>query len=243
MLTLTLSMDRIMKLFLLGVIGYLLFVNRAFAQTPCQPIYGGGETCISTGDVTVDSKILNPDTNKFVDNLGVNDAKYKSGFIVTFQILITNNRKTVIKKVNIQNIFPQFVNFSSGPGSFDVNTKKLSFDVDNLTPSETRTFNILGKIAGASQLSFPGNVICLANQVIASVPDPALGQDNTQFCIEKSLPAIASSTTKGGFPVYSSVSVSSSPKTGPEMLGLIALLPTGLIGWFLRKHAVKKNNY
>jgi len=218
-------------------------VNNAFAQEPCQPIYGGGETCIKTQDITVDSKVLNPSTNKMADNLGVNDAKYKPGFIVTFQVLITNNRKTVIEKTNIRDIFPQFVSFSSGPGSFDTNTQTLSFDADNLKPSETRTFNILGRIVDENQLSFPGNIICLANQVFASVPDPAIGQDNSQLCIEKGStpPAVITKggyqtvLPKGGFPILSPVPVVTTPPTGPETLALFSLIPTGIAGWFLRK--------
>lgn len=213
------------------LIALIIFVssqlgNKAFAQTSCQPIYGGGESCVSTGDITVDGKVLNPSTNKLVDNLSVNDARYKPGFIVTFQVAITNNRKTVIEKANIQDIFPQFVSFSSGPGSFDTNTKTLTFDVDNLMPSETKTFNILGRIAYADQLSFSQKVICLANQVIAIVPDPAAGQDNNQFCIEK---------TKEGFPVFSPALITTTPATGTESLALFALIPTGIAGWFLRK--------
>lgn len=218
-------------------------INKAFAQEPCQSIYGGGTTCIKTQDITVDSKVLNPSTNKMVDNLAINDAKYKSGFIVIFQVAITNNRKTIIEKTNIQDIFPQFVSFSSGPGSFDTTTRTLAFDADNLMPSETRTFNILGRIVNASQLSFSENVICLANQVKAFVPDPAVGQDNSRLCIEKkSMSPVA--TTKGeyqtvppkvGFPIFPPVFVTTSPSTGPESLVLFSLIPTGILGWFLRK--------
>ena len=235
-------MGRIIKLFLLGVISYLLFVNKVFAQTPCQPIYGGGTTCITSQEITVDSKILNPSTNKMAENLSVNDAKYKSGFIVTFQVLITNNRKTVIEKINVQDVFPQFVSFISGPGSFDTSTRILAFDVDNLMPSETRTFNILGRIADANQLSFSENVICLANQVKAFVPDPTVGQDNSQFCIDKNIVPTKTVTTKGGFPVLSLPPIKTSPPTGPESLILFSLIPTGIAGFFLRRKSKEQSS-
>ncbi|MBI2613451.1 MAG: hypothetical protein HYW62_01655 [Candidatus Levybacteria bacterium] len=210
------------------------FSKKAFAEEPCQAIYGGGTTCIKTQDITVDSKVLNPDTNKMVDNLGPNDAKYQSDFIVTFQVLITNNRKTVIEKAHIQDIFPQFVSFSSGPGSFDSTTRTLAFDADNLMPSETRTFNIFGRIVDTNQLSFSENVICLVNQVKAFVPDPAVGQDNSQFCIEKKSTTPAK-IIKQGFPVLSPVPIKTAPPTGPESLILFSLIPTGILGWILRK--------
>ncbi len=50
-------MARIIKLFLLGVISYLLFVNTVFADTPCKPIYGGGPTCTSPAQITIEKKI------------------------------------------------------------------------------------------------------------------------------------------------------------------------------------------
>ena len=230
-------MGKALKVLLIAGIVFInsQLINKAFAQAPCQPIYGGGETCILSKDITLDIKILNPDTNKMVDNLGINDPKYRSGFIVTFQVLITNSRTTIIEKINMEDTFPQFVNFSSGPGSFNNSTGILTFDVDNLMPQETRTINIFGRIVDENQLSFPENVICLVNQVTAIVPDPAAGQDNSQFCIEKKAVAI----TKGGFPVLSPVPVGTAPSTGPEALVLFSLIPAGISGWMLRKHAFR----
>lgn len=231
-------MGKILKVLLIAGIIFVSppLINKTFAEEPCQPIYGGGETCILSRDITLDSRILNPGTNKMVDNLGINDPKYKSGFIVIFQVLITNNRTTVIEKTNMQDIFPQFVSFSSGPGSFDNDTRTLAFDVDNLMPSETRIFNIFGRIVDENQLSFSENVICLANQVKAFVPDPALGQDNSQFCIEKKRAAPAPTTAvEGRFPVLSPIPVTISPSTGPEPLVLFSLIPIGILGWFLRR--------
>lgn len=247
MIILRLLMGRTVKLFLLLVISYWLLVAtpKAFADVTCQPIYGGGQSCFSTQDITLDSKILNPKTNKMVDNLSINDAKYMPGFIITFQISITNNTKGTIGKIYLQNIFPQFINFISGPGNFDINTRILSFDVDYLKPSETRIINIFGKIVDVNQLSFSDNMICLINQVTAVVPDPAAGQDNNQFCIEKIAapitPAPAITTVKKGFPVFPPQPIISTPATGPESLAFFALIPTGIAGWFLRKYSSKKN--
>jgi hypothetical protein len=42
-------------------------------------------------------------------------------------------------------------------------------------------------------------------------------------------------TTKGGTPVYEPQPVTTVPKTGPETLALIGLLPTGAFGYYLRK--------
>lgn len=46
-----------------------------------------------------------------------------------------------------------------------------------------------------------------------------------------------SGTTKGGTIVQPAPNVQKQPNTGPEMLGLLSLIPAGLLGWKLRKQA------
>jgi hypothetical protein len=44
-------------------------------------------------------------------------------------------------------------------------------------------------------------------------------------------------TTKGGLPVLSPTPTTTTPSTGPEILGIIALFPAGALGYYLRKKA------
>lgn len=46
---------------------------------------------------------------------------------------------------------------------------------------------------------------------------------------------IKSETTKGGLPVLPPSQQKTTPPTGPEMLGLLTLLPAGALGYYLRK--------
>lgn len=46
-------------------------------------------------------------------------------------------------------------------------------------------------------------------------------------------------TTKGGLPVYAPLNVKINPPTGPEMLPLLDLIPTGILGFLLIKKAKK----
>lgn len=208
---------------------------KAFADTSCQPIYGGGQTCVTTSDIGINKTVLNPQTNQFVDNLGINDARYSPGLTTNFQISVTNTSNHNISKINVKDIFPQYIAFSSGPGNFDSNTKTLTFEVNNLAINETRTFTVLGKIADASQIPVDqGSAICVVNQATATNLDNSsqVTQDNAQLCIEK---GTSTTTIKGGFPV-----LTTTPKTGPESLALLALIPTGISGLMLRKHAINK---
>ncbi|OGC47292.1 MAG: hypothetical protein A3C22_02095 [Candidatus Levybacteria bacterium RIFCSPHIGHO2_02_FULL_37_10] len=206
------------------------FSKKAFAAVSCQPIYGGGETCASSSDISIDKKVLNPQTNKLADNLGTNDPKYKPDFIANFQIKITNTGDSALSRVDIKDIFPQYVAFSAGPGGFDSNTKTLSFSISNLNPNETKTFNILGRIAAKDQL--PQGIICVVNQAIATGDRDQVSRDNAQFCIEN-----VSETAPSGFPVFPAKNIKQTPATGPESLALL-LVPAGILGWFLRKFKI-----
>lgn len=202
---------------------------KAFADISCQPIYGGGQSCITTNNISLNKKILNPQTNQFVDNLSINDAKYAPGFIATFQISVTNTGNNSIERVDVKDIFPQYVSFASGPGNFDSKNNTLNFNLTNLAPNETRKFGIVGRLANNDKIATnQGSIVCVVNQAIAQIDNSNVASDNSQFCIDKNL------ATKGGFPVFVS------PKTGPAALSLLGLVPVVLAGWTLRKYSMKK---
>lgn len=216
-----------------------VFVPSAYADVSCQPIYGGGQNCVQSGNLLIDKKISNPKTNTFTDSIGINDYAFGPENTIVFQISLTNTGATRISKITTKDIFPQFMNFVSGGGNFDSNSKTLSFDVTDLNPNETKTFNITGKIVPANQLPADREVTCLVNQAVA-VTNNQVSQDNVQFCVKRN---IATGTTvtieeaKGGLKVFPPQKVFTTPSTGPEMLPLIGLFPTGIFGYFLRKKA------
>lgn len=212
----------------------ILSPSLSYAGFSCQPIYGGGQTCVSIGGVAVNKTVINPQTGKMVDSLGINDPKFSAEYIVTFQIALTNTGDSQIGHIDVRDVLPQFVNFNAGPGNFDPNNKTLTFGVDNLAPNETRVFTLVGKVVEISKL--PQNVVCVVNQVTAATKEEQISQDNSQFCIEKKVPV-----TKGGFPVFPAPTITITPPTGPESLALFSLVPTGVLGWFLRKKSHRKS--
>lgn len=206
----------------------------------CQPIYGGGQTCPQAPNIAINKQVKNPQTGSFVDNLNVNDPKFSPNQTVSFKITLTNTGNVNMASVNIRDIFPQFVNFISGPGSFDTNTKTLSFTVSNLSTNESRTFDISGKVISNDQLPDNKGIVCVVNQAIAtmSTDGQQTSQDNSEFCIQKQ--AVEQPTTKGGLKVFPQPQVATTPSTGPGALPLLALLPSGVLGFLLRKRSVKK---
>lgn len=230
------------SIFVLSVF-YFVLAFSASADTVCQPIYGGGQTCVQQGKIVINKTVQNPSNGAFVDNLGVNDPKHSPDQTVTFQLTVTNTGDTTLSKITVKDIFPQFVSFVSGPGNFDSNTKVLTFDVANLATNESRTFTITGKVAGSGDLPSDQGITCVVNQSTA-VSDSQTSQDNAQFCIQKQVLGAAPTvsvptTTKGGLKVFPAPQVTTTPPTGPEMLSLIGLIPTGALGFFLRKKAIK----
>ncbi len=175
-----------------------------------------GDICVNKGAVEINKLVSNPKTLKMVDNLGVDDPKYHLNAIVNFQLRIKNPTNSKISGVTVKDIFPQYVDFDEGAGSFDPKTKILAFDIKNLTAGEERVLNFSGRIAKeipASQKS-----LCVSNQVSAVVKSGKSTSDTSKFCI---------------------ATLTSSPATGTKSLALLLLAPAGIIGWTLRRYPVR----
>lgn len=206
----------------------------------CQPIYGGGETCIKSSQFEINKTVKDPKTGTFVDSLGVSNPKYKSNETVTFKITVKNTGGSVLKNVVIKDTLPDFVDFVDGQGGkFDPNTKTLTIDLETLASNESRDFFVQVKVKRTDQLPKNQNTICVVNQSTITV-DAKTSQDNSQFCIEKGTVAAAvtssnPTTTKGGLPVYPPTKATTMPSTGPESLALFGLIPSAGAGFFLRR--------
>lgn len=242
----------------LSLLLYALSASQVFAAegdptpTPvstiiCKPIYGGGQTCDMAGNIMLDKKVQHPQSGVFVDNLAVNDAKYLPDQPVSFQISITNTGSQTSGKITVKDRLPQFVAFVAGPGNYDPNTKTLTFEISDLKSNEARTFTLTGKAVSANDLPKNQGVTCVVNQSQATT-DGKTSQDNAQLCIEKQVlgvtPPVTLVTkdslpieTKGGLKIFPAPQVNATPPTGPEVLALIGLIPTGALGFFLRKKA------
>lgn len=212
-------------------IAYLLLANRVYADTVCQPLYGGGETC-QTSNLVIDKTVLNPGTTTFVDNLGVNDPKYNPGGEITFRIMVANTGGTTAKNVSVKDLFPQLITFAAGPGTYDNNNKTLTIGLGDLGPTESRTITISGKIALVNELPTDASIVCVVNQAILVNQNI---QDNSQLCIQKPGLGIVPASTKGGLKVFPPAKVKATPPTGPEAIALFGLIPTGTLGLLFRK--------
>lgn len=212
-------------------------LTNAAAVGNCQPIYGGGESCLPQTNLTVDKKVLYPQSNNFVDNLKSTDSKYKSGEIINFELTITNKSRETLKKVEVIDKLPTYITYTSGPGNFDKKTKTLKFEFYDLRKNESRKFMVVGTI---SDIAKP---VCSLNYV--SVRSGSFrAEDNTRFCLETPIKDDTGQTTtpvtKGGQPVMQAPKgITQSPATGPELLGVFGLIPVLLSGILIRKKTVR----
>lgn len=212
---------------------FLLPPSFAHADFSCQPIYGGGQTCTSSDNISINKTVQNPQTGKMVDSLGITDPKFSPDAVVTFQISVTNTSKSTIKHIDVTDTFPQHTAFNTGT----VNSASFTFGIDNLKPDETRVFTLVGKVNDVDSLPSQ-QIICVVNQATAKTDQGATSQDNSQFCIDKKFVSTPSVGTKGGFPVLPAAPIIVSPSTGAESLVLFSLIPTGIAGWFLKEYAI-----
>lgn len=224
-------------------LSFLFLTKTAHADVTCEPIYGGGITCPQQGNLVISKKVLNPQTNNLVHTLDINGAKFSPGQIVTFQLTVTNTGNAVINNITVKDIFPQFVDFLTGNGNFDSNTKTLTFNIAKLNPGESQNFNLQGKIVSIEQMPSDQSIVCVVNQAIATANESGQqSQDNSQFCIQKiTVTPTPLPVTKGGLKVFPPQQVTVTPPTGPEMIPLLALIPTGLTGLIIRKKSNKND--
>lgn len=222
--------------FIVFAIFYLISNSPASAGGSCQPIYGGGQICPPPGNILINKKVLDPSSNVFVDNLGINNTKFQPEQVVQFRISVTNTGNEAISGITLKDIFPQFLKPIITKGTIS-NDNTIAIQIQNLNPNETQNFDIAGQVFPSDRLPNDRGIICVVNQAIATF-DGKQTSDNTELCIQK--PVITEiPVTKGGLKVFPQPKVVKTPPTGPEMLPLMALLPSGALGFFLRRKASK----
>ncbi len=220
----------------LFAITYSLLAVSAYAAGNCQPIYGGGQTCVTSTNILINKTVQNPSNGQLVDNLSVNDPRFSANQNVSFQLIVTNTGSSSIDKTTVKDIFPQFVSYVAGPGNFDINSKTLTFEVNNLAVGESRTFTVTGKVSADKELVMGTGVSCVVNQSSAQIiSNGQMSQDNSQFCIQKGAAPVIPTKGKGGLPVLPAPQMAITPATGPEMAALPILGGSGILGWFLRR--------
>ncbi len=204
---------------LLLVIGSVAAPAVAFAQynPTCPSVYGA--KC-PTGNLFLDKKVKNPQTGELVESLSANDATFIPGQEVSFRIEVKNTSSGDLNNIQVQDKFPDFLEYVSGPANFDQSTRTITWNIDKLKQGEFKLFDIKGKIVEGK--GFPNSgMSCLTNHSQAKT-DQQIAQDTAVFCVQtKVLPA----TTE-------------LPKTGPKetaLLMTVSLWALLMAGYFYKQ--------
>lgn len=171
------QMKNYFQLFIFVILITLVSPKLTFADgnTRCETQYGGTQICVSTGQLQINKEVLDPISNKYVDNLGINNYKFAPGEVATFRISVRNVGDNNLSKVSVSDS-PQseFLSLASG---------NLNFDLTDLKPGEVRSTEVKLRVADASKMP-QNNVICVINSAEA-VSDSNRDKDSAQLCLER----------------------------------------------------------
>jgi len=186
---------------------FLLAADSSFAAVRCETIYGGGETCVKTGELQITKEVWNAQSAAYVDNLDITSYKYTIGESIVFRLRIKNVGDETFDKVHVVDHLPGYLELTDG---------SLDFYIDDLNVDETIERTITAKV-----ISLPDDktTICVVNSAEVQSGDER-DSDTSSVCLEKKV-----------------LGVSVQPATGPEdwLLFLSVPLLAGIAGLSLKK--------
>ena len=214
---------------------FLATATAAYAGgSQCQIVYGGGEVCDNKIEFTLDKKVLNPNKGgEFVDNLTINDARFQPGMPATFKIIVKNTGDKKIDTLTVVDTLPTYLNFVSGPGSYNASNRTITYTVSNLEKDQSNEQTFAVNIVGQNDLPQNQGITCMTNNAQATDNNGITAKDSAGLCVQKDITVPGNPTPTPM--IYQKVPVKNIPNTGPEMLPLLGLIPAGLSGLILRK--------
>ena len=216
--------------FMKKILGILtvLFLTMAFTKVVsarCVDQYGGGQTCYE-GELRLDKVVKNPSTGDYTDNLYSSDPNFSADQDIWFRVTVKNTGNDNLINMIVKDKFPNYILFVSGPGSWDDGSKTLTWTIDNLSPNESKDYEIKGRIVGEASLPTDSGTYCVTNYAEV-IKDNKIASDTSQLCITKKV-----------------LGITTMPKTGSNLILMILLLVSastfGLIR--MKKFSSKKPN-
>lgn len=159
---------------------------RAENCTTTTTQYGSTTTCVPT-DLTINKEVAKPVVNEkgvsvsseFVENLGTGDYLFKPGNEVLYRLTIKNASGETFNPVTVHDVLPSYLTFVAGPGTYDKDTRTLTFELANMIAGETRQVEILAKVLDYSN---DKSVFCVENKADAAAAG-RYDEDTAQICL------------------------------------------------------------
>lgn len=152
----------------------------------------------------------------YTDNLSAANARFRAGQTVAFQIKVKNVSNQALNDVTVKDILPAYLEPMEGPGTYDANSRVISFNAGNFAAGEEKIYYIKTTIFPQDKMPVDKGLFCLVNKAQAFASN-TMDEDTAEFCIEKEV-----------------LGVSQVPSAGPEMGllllgGQLSLLGAGII--------------
>lgn len=155
-------------------------------------VLADGETCTNQYGSTVDCPpnhiVINKkvrhatNANVFVENITRNDPAYTPNSEVEYDIAVTNTSNVNFATVTVIDVFPSQVVFVSGPGRYEANANKLTFELSDLKAGQTVHTRVLVKVKDVSV--FPNDLTCeVVNTATATGPGGQSDEDTSSLCV------------------------------------------------------------
>lgn len=166
----------------------------------------------STRTFLLDKKVLDPRTNKFVDNLSVDQFKFLPNQDVWYRIEFKNNKDYELTNIVGKDILPSGMQLVSGDGVYDPSTNTVTVTIDKIAPNSSRFWDIKARfVTGKGGVATAGCV----NNYAEGRKDGEMMADYAKVCVGDQVMG----------------EVSELPRTGPaSTIVLIGSLVAGAFG-------------
>lgn len=173
-----------------------------YGETPtCTNQYGNSVEC-PPNRIVINKKVRQAqNAYTFVENITSSDAAYSAGSEVEYDIAVTNTSNVNFPIVTVIDLFPASVTFVSGPGRFETNANKLTYEISDLKAGATVHNRVLVRVKDASY--FAHDLTCdVVNTVTATGPGGQSDQDTASMCVQTKVLVGAATLPVAGFEDY-----------------------------------------
>lgn len=197
---------------------FALIAASIFALSLLNPIVAGAQYYSQNDQkrvITIDKKIRLPKDNVVLDNVSDTNYVFVEGDTIEFEIVVTNTGNEDLTDIKLSDVMPQYLSMVFNPGSLDKNSNTVNWNLDKLSPGESKTYVIRAKISGVESVNRI-QTIKLTNKAYAVAGDVSDKDFATYFVAKKIVPT-----------------------TGDDSLPVktFALVSVGISAWYVRKLA------
>lgn len=170
---------------------YALLLVIGYRVLDIPSVYADGETCTNQYGSTVECPPNNIVVNKkvryatnvnlFVENITSRDPAYMPGEEVEYDVAITNTSNVNFSTVTVIDIFPEEVEFISGPGRYEKDARKLTYEISDLKPGNENTVHNRIVVKILKTVAVPDCDV--VNTVTATGPGGQSDQDTSNLCV------------------------------------------------------------